>query len=141
MGSFQPCLWTKSSISFQLDVSRQMARKDMHLDDGRDTFKTAGEYQTAGEYWRVRERKTVTIQRFWRGFSARRYCVGLVPLQYCDIKYHVPYVQFRCCTHSALKSIVLQRVSSVQGLTHKPVDQENVHTLAPACSLYQLSVP
>lgn len=50
-----------------------MARKDMHLDDGRDTFKTAGEYQTAGEYWRVRERKTVTIQRFWRGFSARRY--------------------------------------------------------------------
>lgn len=45
----------------------------MHLDDGRDTFKTAGEYQTAGEYWRVRERKTVTIQRFWRGFSARRY--------------------------------------------------------------------
>ena len=49
-----------------------MARKDMHLDDGRDTFKTAGEYQTAGEYWRVRERKTVTIQRFWRGFSARR---------------------------------------------------------------------
>lgn len=49
-----------------------MARNDMHLDDGRDTFKIAGEYQTAGEYWRVRERKTVTIQRFWRGFSARR---------------------------------------------------------------------
>ncbi|CAM9984480.1 unnamed protein product, partial [Pylaiella littoralis] len=51
--------------------TQQMARKDMHLDNGGDTFKTAGEYQTAGQYWRVRERKTVTIQRFWRGFSAR----------------------------------------------------------------------
>lgn len=49
----------------------QMARKDMHLDNNRDTSKTAGEYQTAAEYWRVRERKTVVIQRFWRGFSAR----------------------------------------------------------------------
>ncbi|CAM9590563.1 unnamed protein product, partial [Hapterophycus canaliculatus] len=52
--------------------TQQMARSDMHLDDGRDTLKIAGEYQTAGEYWRLRERKTVTIQRFWRGFSARR---------------------------------------------------------------------
>lgn len=48
-----------------------MARKDMHLDNSRDTGKTAGEYQTAAEYWRVRERETVVIQRFWRGFSAR----------------------------------------------------------------------
>lgn len=48
-----------------------MARTDMHFSNDRDTFKTAGEYQTAVQYWRVRERKTVTIQRFWRGFSAR----------------------------------------------------------------------
>ena len=48
-----------------------MARLDMHFNNERDTFKTAGEYQTAVQYWRVRERKTVTIQRFWRGFSAR----------------------------------------------------------------------
>lgn len=74
----QPCVWPCGpghrlpSVSASLSLHGQMARKDMHLDDGRDTFKTAGEYQTAGEYWRVRERKTVTIQRFWRGFSARR---------------------------------------------------------------------
>lgn len=43
----------------------------MHFDNGRDTFKTAGEYQTAAQYWRERENKTVVIQRFWRGFSAR----------------------------------------------------------------------
>lgn len=43
----------------------------MHLDSGRDTLKMAGKYQTAAQYWRVRERKTVVIQRFWRGFFAR----------------------------------------------------------------------
>ena len=51
--------------------TKQMARTDMHFNNDRDTFKIAGEYQTAVQYWRVRERKTVTIQRFWRGFSAR----------------------------------------------------------------------
>lgn len=48
-----------------------MTRKDMYFDESRDTCKTAGEYQTAAEYWRVRERFTVVIQRFWRGYSAR----------------------------------------------------------------------
>lgn len=49
----------------------KMARKDMHLDNTRDTTKSTGRYQTAAEFWRLRERQTVVIQRFWRGFSAR----------------------------------------------------------------------
>lgn len=49
----------------------QMARKDMHLSNARDTFKIAGDYQTAAEYWRIRRHETIVIQRFWRGFSAR----------------------------------------------------------------------
>ncbi|CAM9473998.1 unnamed protein product, partial [Ectocarpus fasciculatus] len=67
----QTCKIKTTTMQTTNECGTQMARKDMHLDDGCDTFKTAGEYQTAGEYWRVRERKTVTIQRFWRGFSAR----------------------------------------------------------------------
>lgn len=49
----------------------QMARKDVHFDNSRDTLKSIGTYQTASEVWRLRLRKTVVIQRFWRGFSAR----------------------------------------------------------------------
>lgn len=49
----------------------QMARKDMHFDNSRDTLKTPGDYQTAAEFWKVREERTITIQRYWRGFSAR----------------------------------------------------------------------
>ena len=49
----------------------QMARKDMHFNNSRDTLKIAGDYQTADELWRIRERQTIVIQRFWRGFSAR----------------------------------------------------------------------
>ncbi|CAN0162901.1 unnamed protein product [Ectocarpus sp. 12 AP-2014] len=69
----QTCNIKTTTMQTTNECGTQMARKDMHLDDGCDTFKIAGEYQTACEYWRVRERKTVTIQRFWRGFSARRY--------------------------------------------------------------------
>lgn len=50
---------------------KQMARNDMHLDDSGDTVKYVGSYQTAAEFWRLRAQKTVVIQRFWRGFSAR----------------------------------------------------------------------
>lgn len=48
-----------------------MSRKDMHFDNSRNTFKTPGEYQTAAEFWEIREERTITIQRYWRGFSAR----------------------------------------------------------------------
>eukprot|EP00904_Undaria_pinnatifida_P003833 jgi/Undpi1/13450/HiC_scaffold_8.g03109.m1 len=67
----QTCKIKSRTVQTTNECGTQMARLDMHFNNERDTFKTAGEYQTAVQYWRVRERKTVTIQRFWRGFSAR----------------------------------------------------------------------
>lgn len=85
----------------------------MHLDDGRDTFKTAGEYQTAGEYWRVRERKTVTIQRFWRGFSARRYRVDVVSPTHCDNNHRIslrPKIEYRHAELVLLSAVGAERI-------------------------------
>lgn len=46
-------------------------RGDMDIDRGRDTFLSVGEYRSSDDLWRLRESKTVVIQRFWRGFLGR----------------------------------------------------------------------
>ncbi|CAM9766686.1 unnamed protein product, partial [Discosporangium mesarthrocarpum] len=53
------------------ECGTQMARKDLHLKDNGSTEKTIGRYMTASEFWRIRARKVVVIQRYWRGCSAR----------------------------------------------------------------------
>lgn len=59
------------SIQCTRESGTQMERVGLHLSEKGDRPLEAGVYVTAEEYWFEREGRVVTIQRYWRGYSAR----------------------------------------------------------------------
>jgi hypothetical protein len=62
---------TRSATTVR-DGSTQMARPDLLLDDSRDRPMAAGRYLTSDEHHLLRLKKSIVIQRYARGWFARR---------------------------------------------------------------------
>jgi IQ calmodulin-binding motif len=60
------------SAQTRRECGTQMERPDLHLDGESDTPRAARPYISADDYWQAREQSVVTMQRYWRGHSARR---------------------------------------------------------------------
>ncbi|KAK3235532.1 hypothetical protein CYMTET_54272 [Cymbomonas tetramitiformis] len=54
------------------DACTQMARPDLLLDDSMDRDMEAGRYMTSEEHHQLRVKKTIVIQRYTRGWKARK---------------------------------------------------------------------
>jgi IQ calmodulin-binding motif len=60
------------SAQTRRECGTQMERPDLHLDGESDAPRAARPYISADDYWQTREQSVVTMQRYWRGHSARR---------------------------------------------------------------------
>ena len=54
------------------EASTQMARKDLVMDESKDVLVWTGKYMTHAEIMEIKERHTVTLQKYVRGMRARR---------------------------------------------------------------------
>ena len=54
------------------EASTQMARKDLVMDESRDVEVWTGKYMTHAEVMIIKERHTLTLQKYFRGMWARR---------------------------------------------------------------------
>ena len=54
------------------EASTQMARKDLVMDESRDVEVWTGKYMTHAEVMIIKERHTLTLQKYFRGMRARR---------------------------------------------------------------------
>jgi hypothetical protein len=54
------------------EASTQMARKDLVMDESRDVEVWTGKYVTHAEVMIIKERHTLTLQKYFRGMRARR---------------------------------------------------------------------
>lgn len=60
------------SIQTTCEIGTQMERNDIYLNNKRDIEIRAKQYITAEEVWNLKRLKCIVIQRYWRGFMARR---------------------------------------------------------------------
>lgn len=60
------------TIQTKREASTQMRRPDLLLDESRDVEVDSGAYETSEEFARVKEEKTMVLQRYARGWRARR---------------------------------------------------------------------
>jgi hypothetical protein len=83
----QPTVWAKDSkftrdtqtydfktrtVQTKREAATQMARPDILLDESNDVEVEAGPYLTSEEYMRIKVQKAVIIQRYTRGWRARK---------------------------------------------------------------------
>ena len=59
------------SVQLTREGGNQMARKDLYIDNSRDTTLVARPYFTAQMHADLRLRKTIIMQCYWRGYKAR----------------------------------------------------------------------
>ena len=60
------------TIQTKREASTQMRRPDLLLDESRDIEVDAGAYMTSEEFQRLKEAKTLVLQRYARGWRARK---------------------------------------------------------------------
>ena len=60
------------TIQTKREASTQMRRPDLLLDESRDVEVDSGAYMTSEEFLRLKEEKTLVLQRYTRGWRARR---------------------------------------------------------------------
>ena len=59
-------------VQTKAEASTQMARKDLVMDESRDVEVWTGKYMTHAEVMAIKERHTLTLQKYFRGMRARR---------------------------------------------------------------------
>jgi hypothetical protein len=60
------------TIQTKREASTQMARPDLLLDASRDVEVDSGAYMTSVEFMQLKEAQTLVLQRYTRGWRARR---------------------------------------------------------------------
>jgi len=68
----QTAEFTTKSQQTMREASTQMKREDLYIDDGRDREIAAKEYFSAEELLNLQKQHTVVLQRYWRGYMARK---------------------------------------------------------------------